>query len=117
MDVQETMLVVLTIVALIVLIVVGFYLVKLLIDLSKLAQSATRASDTLQTEMEPTLKELRQAVDSINSIAATANSKYSSLNNAIKNVGDATSKVGKKIGGVVSGVLSGILVGLKVFKK
>ncbi len=117
MELQQLMTNILIGVSIIFLICVGVYLVRLLIELQKLVQVATKATETLQNEVEPTLKELRQASDSINSIVSGVNDKFSTLDTALKSAANATSTIGKKVGGLLGGFVSGITAGIKLFRK
>ncbi len=54
-------------------------MVKLLIDLSKLAKNVDETTSMVKEEMEPTLKELNKALQSINSIAENADKRVDSL--------------------------------------
>ncbi len=117
MELQQIMVNILIGVSIIFLICIGIYLTRLLIELRKLAQTAIKATETLQSEVEPTLKELRQASDSINSIVSGVNNKFSTLDTALKTAANATSTVGRKIGGLLGGFLSGITTGIKLFRK
>lgn len=110
-------LIVLTCITSIFLVVIGAFLIKLLYDLSKLAQTANSTTEVIQTELEPTLKELREAAGSLKNIANGADSNITNFKNTVSGAFDASFKVGQKVKGLANGLLKGLLVGLKIFKK
>lgn len=101
----------------IVILTVGGFLVKLLVDLSKLTKSATQASEVLQNELEPTLKELQSAAASVNSIVHQADEQITGAKKAITGAVTITKNVSGKVGGVFSGLVKGLALGLKLFRK
>lgn len=101
----------------IVLVILGVFLAKLFYDLSKLAQTAQSTSEIIQTELEPTLKELREAAGSLKSIASSADTNISGLKKAISNAFDTSFQVGHKMKGLMAGLVKGLCAGLKIFKK
>lgn len=100
-----------------ILIIVGGFLVKLLFDLSKLAQTAQSTSEVIQNELEPTLKELKEAAGSLKSIASNADTNISGLKKAISGAFDTSFQVGQKMKGLFGGLVKGMCVGMKMFKK
>ena len=101
----------------VVLFVVGGFLIKLLFDLSKLAQTAQSTSEVIQTELEPTLKELKEAAGSLKHIAANADTNLSGIKKAISGAFDTSFQVGQKMKGLFNGLVKGLCVGLNIFKK
>ena len=99
------------------LLVIGGFLGKLLYDLSKLAQTAQSTSEVIQTELEPTLKELREAAGSLKSIASSADSNISGLQSAIANAFSTSFQLGSKLKGLVGGFMQGLSCCLKLLKK
>lgn len=99
------------------LIVVGGFLIRLLYDLSKLAQTAQSTSEVIQTELEPTLKELREAAGSLKHIAANADSNISGLQNTIARAFGTSFQLGGKIKGLLDGFVQGLSCCLKLFKR
>ncbi len=53
----------------IIVIIVGGFLIKLLIDLTKLAKNVDETAVIIKSEIQPTLQELTNTMKSINSIA------------------------------------------------
>lgn len=100
-----------------VVIVVGGFLVKLIYDLSEFAKSAKSTSDLIQTELEPTLKELQETMTSIKSIANTADSNFTSVKDAVGRIIEKSSSIGTKFKGMLSGIVKGVEFGLKLFRR
>ena len=98
----------------VVVIVVAAFLIKLLIDLSKLAKNLNETSIIVNTELKPTLENVNETLNSINEI----------IKNTDKGVGDFKSAVGKIVdktkevsGSIFGGLLSGFGTIYKIFKK
>jgi predicted PurR-regulated permease PerM len=117
MEAAQIALLVLVSVSTIVIITVSVFLIRLLIDLSKLAKTVISAGEIIQKELEPTLRELRTAAVSVNSIIDGANRQISVLRKALMGVAGATKNVGTKMGGLFSGLAKGISMGIKLFRK
>ena len=98
----------------IIVLVVGGFLVKLLIDFSDLKKSLKETLTIVNTELKPTLENVNETLNSINEI----------IKNTDKGVGDFKSAVGKiadkaKLvsGSIFGGLLSGFATIYKIFKK
>lgn len=70
----------------IVLLVIGVFLVKLLIELSYLTQTSTQAVEMLKKELEPTIIELQVALKNVNTIASTADEKVEAIKNNVNSI-------------------------------
>ena len=113
----DVSLIVLIYTTVVVLLVVAGFLVKLLFDLSNLAKAAQNATELIQNELEPTLKELQGVAASVKSIANTADEKFTSLKNTFFGALEKTTCITHKLKSVLSGVARGISVGIKLFRK
>ena len=98
----------------VVVLVVGGFLIKLLIDLSALAKNLNETSMIVNTELKPTLQGVNETLATINEI----------IKNTDKGVGDFKSAVGKILdktkvvsGTIFGGILSGLATAYKLFKK
>ena len=98
----------------IIVLVVGGFLVKLLIDLSALTKNLNETSNIVNTELKPTLNGINQTLSSINEI----------IKNTDKGVGDIKSAVGKVFdktkalsGSIFGGIVKGFMTAYKLFKK
>ena len=98
----------------IVVLVVGGFLIKLLIDLSDLKKSLKETLVIVNTELKPTLNSINETLTSVNEI----------IKNTDKGVGDFKSAIGKIVdktktisGSVLGGMLNGFATVYKLFKK
>ena len=98
----------------IIVLVVGGFLVKLLIDLSTLTKNLNETSIIVNTELKPTLNSVNETLTSINEI----------IKNTDKGVGDFKSAIGKFVdktkmvsGSLFGGLLNGFATAYKLFRK
>lgn len=106
----------------IILIVVGVFLIRLLINLSKLAKNINETTTIVKSEMKPTLHELHKALESINSIAQNADKQVDSIAKLFENVFEAGTvafiRAKNLSGGLVKGFVKGLFTVMKfVIKK
>jgi len=105
----------------IILIVVGGFLIKLLVDLSKLTKNIDETTSIVKSEIEPTLQELNNALKSVNSIAQNADKQVGSLGKLIEStmgIGAlAFTRARKLSGGLVKGFTQGLVSIIKMFLK
>ena len=64
---------------------VGYFLVKLLMDLSTLTKNANETSLILNNELKPTLKELSETMRSINSIIQSTDEGVGNMKSSLEN--------------------------------
>lgn len=107
----------LLIVTAVVVLVLGVLLARLIINLTLLSKNVDSIAQSVQSEIQPTLKELREAAQSINSIANNADTQFSGIQSALKSVLGASSLVGCKMKGLMDGLVKGISFGLNLFNK
>ena len=104
-----------------IIVVVGGFLVKLLIDLSTLTKNVDETTTIVKSELEPTLQELNTALKSINSIAQNADKQVHSLSKTFENVLGASAGIFSKAkdlsGGLVKGITKGLVTVIKMFIK
>ncbi len=117
MDPVNVTLVVLLAVTTLVILVLGILAAKLIMNLTVLSKNVDSIAQSVQSEIQPTLKELREAAQSINSIANNADTQFSGFQSTLKNVFGASSLVGCKMRGLMNGLLKGINFGLNLFSK
>lgn len=98
----------------IILLVVGGFLVKLLIDLSELTKNLNETSNIVNTELKPTLNGINETLTTINEIIKSTD----------KGVGDFKSAVGKIVdktkvlsGSIFTGIIKGFMTVYKLLKK
>lgn len=105
----------------IILVVVGGFLTKLLIDLSKLAKNLNDTTEIVKVEIKPTLDEINNTIKSINSIAQNADKQVDSLSKFFESVVGlstvAYTRAKKLSGGLVKGLVQGLVTMIKLFIK
>lgn len=98
----------------IIILVVGGFLVKLLIDLSKLTKNLKETTEIVNTELKPTLENVNQALNSINEIITNTNNSVGDVKSAIGKVVDKTKMIS---GSLIGGIVNGFVTIYKLFKK
>jgi len=108
---------VLMVVSVICLVILTYFVCKLVHSATKLTENANIIAQSVQKEIEPTLKELKEAAVSINSIANSADEKIKDAKSGLNALVGATSLLGGKLKSFTSGILKGVSFGLGLFKK
>jgi len=93
------------------------FVIKLIISINNLSNNINIIASSVQKEIEPTLKELKEAAKSINSIANSADVNMKSTGAKLASIVGATSCVAGKLRNFSAGILKGISFGLGLFKK
>lgn len=105
----------------IILVVVGGFLIRLLINLSKLAKNVDETTTIVKSEIKPTLDELNKTLQSINSIAQTADKQVDSIAKLFEHVFEAGAlaftRAKELSGGLVKGFVKGLFTVVKFFLK
>jgi predicted PurR-regulated permease PerM len=104
----------LVVVTAILLCVVGYFLIKLLKDLSVLTKNLNETSEILNNELKPTLKELNETMRSINSIIQSTDEGVGNVKTGIAN---AITKTKEISGNIFGGFLKGFMTVYSLFKK
>ena len=103
------------------IIVVGGFLIKLLIDLSKLSKNLNNSATLITNDIRPVIKEIDQTVKGINSITQNANQKVDSISKIIEDMIGAGSNMIVKAksfsGNFVKVLTQSIVVVAKLFMK
>ena len=99
------------------LIILTVFVVKLIISANQLTNNANIIASSVQKEIEPTLKELKEAAKSINSIAGNADTQLQNTKEGIASFVGATSCLSGKLKSFATGILKGAAFGLGLFKK
>jgi len=99
------------------LVTLTIFICKLIVSATKLTNNANIIASSVQQEIEPTLKELKEAAKSINSIANSADVKFQNTKANISSLIGATACVGGKLKSFSRGIMKGISFGLNLFKK
>lgn len=96
----------------ILLIVITCFLVKLLIDLSTLIKNVNQTSVMLNTELKPTLDELHETLQSVNSIIKNTDNNMINIKDAVESTFGKTKAL---TGSLFSGVIKGFGTVWKLF--
>ena len=98
-------------------VVLTVFVCKFVISLTRLTDNANIIATNVQQEIEPTLKELKEAAKSINSIANNADTKFQNTKTNIASIIGATACLGGKLKSFSQGIMKGLSFGLGLFKK
>ena len=91
----------------IVVIVVAYFLVKLIMDLTVLSKNLNETSVMLNTELKPTLKELNETIHSINSLVQSTDEGVGNVKISLENALTKTKSLSESIfGGFVKGFMT-----------
>ena len=93
------------------------FIVKLVISITKLSNSANIIATSVQKEIEPTLQELKEAAKSINSIANSADAKFQNSKASLASIIGLGACLSGKLKSFSQGIMKGISFGLNLFKK
>ena len=97
-----------------VIVVVGGFLVKLLIDLSKLSKNLNETSVMLNTELKPLIAEVNKTVRTINELVESTDQGFDSFKIAVEKILGKTKMFSESIFG---GFLKGFVSVLGLFSK
>lgn len=99
------------------LIVVGVFVVKLLFDLSRLTVSLNKSADIVKTDLEPIMKNVSEAVGTVNKLVQSTDKKVGKVSEAYDKVSKivikAVTKASTMSGYLLKEVFKGICSGLK----
>ncbi|MBO6087909.1 hypothetical protein J6P92_06155 [bacterium] len=98
----------------IVILVVGGFLVKLLIDISDLKKSLKETLVIVNTELKPTLNGINETLTSINDIIKSTDKGVGDFKSAIGKIVEKTKSIS---GSIFGGLLNGFVTAYKLFKK
>ena len=92
-------------------------LCSLITDIKDLVKTAKTLCDTIQNELEPTLSELKKALESVNSLATGVDKNVTAFKSSFSNAYGIAFNAASKIKGLSSSFLSGVFTALKLFFK
>lgn len=104
-------------VAILFLIVIGIYLVKLIIDLNKLTNNLNDTTCMVKKEIEPILGELKTSLTKLNTVAKTADDQISSIKRILATVFGIGGLFVGGMGRMSGGFFKGLTQGFKTFMK
>lgn len=104
-----------------IILIVGFFLIRLLSDLSNLTRNVDKTTVMINTELEPTLKDLNETVKIINSLVKSTDKRIDKVRATMENLlGIGTSALSKAktfSDSLASGAFKGFFTMLKLFSK
>ena len=95
-------------------IIIAGFLIKLFIDISTLVRNLNQTSVMLNTELKPTLDELHETLQSVNSIIKNTDTNMGSIKDAVENTFGKTKAI---TGTLFSGLIKGFGTMFKLFTK
>lgn len=98
----------------IVILIVGGFLVKLLYDMSVLAKNLNETTDIVNSELKPTIQELKDTLHSVNEIVKSTDQGVDNIKNAVGKTIDKTKNLSDSI---ISGIIKGFTTVLSLFRK
>lgn len=98
----------------IMVLVVGGFLIKLLINLATLAKNLNDTSVLINTELKPTLNELNQTLASINSIIKSTDEGVDNFKTAVERIFGKTKAL---TGNIFGGIIKGFATAFNMFSK
>lgn len=98
----------------IVVLVVGGFLIKLLIDLSALSKNVNETSILINTELKPTLKEINETLHAVNTLVKSTDKNVDSVKSAVEKTFGKTKMISESI---VGGIVKGFVTVMGLFTK
>lgn len=98
-------------------IIVTVFFIRLLMDMSKLTTNLDETTTIVKKEIEPTLKEIKEALNNINSIAKTADKQVDLIKKVLSSLVGVSGLAFCGIKNVSGGFLKGLSAGMKLFRK
>ncbi len=98
----------------IIIIVVGGFLIKLLLNLATLTKNLNETSILINTELKPTLKEINQTLASVNAIIKNTDKGVDNFKLAVESAFGKTKLLTETIFG---GLIKGFIAAFKTFSK
>ena len=98
----------------IVILAVGGFLIKLLIDLSALSKNLNETSILINTELKPTLQEINETLHAVNTLVKSTDRNVDSFKSAVEKTFGETKMISESI---VSGVIKGFVTVMGLFTR
>lgn len=98
-------------------VIVSVFLIKLLVDLSRLTTNIDETTTIVKQEIEPTLQELKSTLNGLNSIAKNADQQVDVIKKILSGLVGASGIAFCGLKNISGGFLKGILAGVKLFRK
>ncbi|MBQ2871058.1 DUF948 domain-containing protein [bacterium] len=113
----EQGLIILVFTAIVVLIVLAVFIVRVLINASILAENINKTTDMLNNELEPTIKELNQVLSHVNKFADSADTQMTNAHKLISKVMGVTGIAMSGLKSFSGSFLKGFISAAKLFIK
>lgn len=105
----------------IMLVVVGGFLVKLIVDLSKLTKNVDETTSVVRNELRPTLRELNESLHTLNDFMKTTDKGIDKMKDAVEGAFGVSAATLSKLkfisGSLAKGLVKGFSTVLKMFQK
>ena len=102
-------------------IIIGGFLIKLIIDLSKLAQNIDETTTVVRNELRPTLRELNESLHTVNDLMKSTDKGLDKMRDAMVDVFGFSSATLSKLkflsGSLTKGLFKGFSTVMKMFSK
>ena len=98
----------------IVILAVGGFLIKLLIDLSALSKNLNETSILINTELKPTLQEINETLHAVNTLVKSTDRNVDSFKSVVEKTFGKTKMISESI---VSGVIKGFVTVMGLFTR
>ena len=99
------------------LIVIGVFVVKVLIDLSKLFTNVNKSVTIVQSELEPIVSNISETTETVNKLVQTVGGRINKLSEMYDRATDAVINTVSKSGTLLKYVFKGICSSFKFFTK
>jgi len=116
-DILTVLLIILVATCIPLVILITIFGLMLFMDLRELAKSYTRLSNTIEKEINPTLEEIKKALESINGLASGVDKQITTVKSSISNAYNIAFCATSKLKGLFAPILGGFVAGYKLFRK
>ena len=100
--------------------IVGGFLIKLIIDLSKLAQNVDETATVIRNELRPTLREINESLHTVNDFIKSTDKGIDKMRDTMSDVFGFSAATMSKLkfisGSLFNGILKGFTTVVKIFK-
>lgn len=100
--------------------IVGGFLIKLIIDLSKLAQNVDETATVIRNELRPTLREINESLHTVNDFIKSTDKGIDKMRDTMSDVFGFSSATMSKLkfisGSLFKGLINGFTTVVKIFK-
>lgn len=97
--------------------VLTVFIIMLLINAIELVKSYTRLSETVQKEIQPTLEEIKKALQGVNGLATSVDKQITNVKNSFSTAYNLAYNAGQKVRSAITKVFGGIFKAVKFFVK